>query len=161
MQNVLPNTTKYNRRAFLSAGAVAITGAGAGATLAAGEESPAYVQGYHDAIREVPEFRDKLTAKRAADPHVEWLAEWKQAKADWITAAAKDQTGNSNSAECMDAQDREYAVADLIIGTEARTDAGLKAQMELLIRDQWDNLVGEYGERFAQFVVNGLKEVTV
>jgi len=100
-----------------------------------------------------------LTRATPTDSHPEWLSQWREVRADWIKAAGEDMTGDSNTPECNEAMDREYSLADLIVGTAARTQQGCKAQVSFLIADQRDNLKGEYGEGFLASIRDGL-EVT-
>lgn len=82
------------------------------------------------------------------DPHPEWLRQWRQARADWRRAAAADPSGDSNSTECLEAEDREYSIRAKMIETRAITQAGVNSLFAFLLEDQKDNLRGEYGEAF-------------
>lgn len=83
-----------------------------------------------------------------SDPHPEWLRQWRQARADWRQAAAADPSGDSNSTECLAAEDREYSIRAKMIETRATTQAGVNSLFAFLLEDQRDNLRGEYGEAF-------------
>lgn len=92
----------------------------------------------------------------AADPLVNALSEWHQARADWIKAAAADPSGNSSTPECEEAFSRTYAWEDVITGTKAQSREGTMAQVQFLLADQRDNFMGEYGEGFLALIQNGL-----
>ena len=92
-----------------------------------------------EAHYETPAFRDPLP---------ELLDQWRQARKDWRAAELLDSSGNSSSAECNAALERESVARDRITGTRAFTREGVQAQVQFLIEDEWDNLKAEYGETF-------------
>ena len=88
------------------------------------------------------------TAAAFRDPLPELLDQWRQARKDWRAAELLDSSGNSSSAECNAALERESVARDRITGTRAFTREGVQAQVQFLIEDEWDNLKAEYGETF-------------
>ncbi|WP_136686178.1 hypothetical protein [Falsirhodobacter xinxiangensis] len=64
------------------------------------------------------------------DPVIALIAKWKAARSQWDEAAASDQSGASESAECLRLEDVREALACRIHETAPTTAAGIAALME-------------------------------
>ena len=89
-----------------------------------------------------------------ADPLVEYLKNWKAARADW-KAAAKDQSADWDDSQITQ---REYYWGELICTTRAVSPAGLAAQLEYAAIDLEQYWVGNLTDNLDGQLLKNMKD---
>lgn len=90
-----------------------------------------------------------VTASIPTDPHPEWLARFRAVVAHWGRLEEK-------TPEYKSAESEWHGLSDLLRETEAKTPAGLAAQLELAIEENWGP-EETYGEEFFAVLLAGAR----
>lgn len=94
----------------------------------------------------------------APDPHIEWLRQWREIRAQWHDSISLNKT--HEAPECLALWEKMIGIEDLLTATPAATVAGVSAQMRWAVEDSEGGYFSEQHDAMFRLASASLERLT-